>query len=294
MTELQHIQWKFPASKNKSGKSRGYCDIKHVIVIESNLFPEPTIIASDLHSWTKGVFQLLNEYVHLNRCVVITAGDMAGMPLYGCDGNPTDYYIYMRDKCKEFYYVQGNHDRPDILKRDVKLRNTNGNFCNLSIGKVVKSSIGTIAGVHGTISNRKHPYKSSEQVYLRRVSKLLKQKPDFLITHETPALPLKPECRKYGDYIARGNQELYKLSQQHPVKGYFYGHCHHQSYNMTDKCSLKKNVKYYNVDARILIFKPTNVSIDDLLKKELCTLHFDSETAVYNDDCWTIPENSIH
>lgn len=291
--ELLTIKWCFPPSKNRKGLSRGSNDIKTVIVIETDLFSEPTIATSDLHSWTKHSFELLDEYFKLENFVVITAGDMAGEPVFGVDGNPTDYYIYMKERCKEFYFIQGNHDRPDIKNRHSKLRNDKS-FCDLTQnknGKTINSSIGRIGGVHGTISTKKHPYKFSQQVYLRRVASILKQKLKILVTHDTPSLLLHSPPSFYDGNRTYGNEKLFILTQQHKPLVHIYGHCHHYKYDMTHEVKNNKGVNYFNVDARILVFKPLNMKLEDLLKKDLENRYLNNP--VMNDDCWTMPDNKV-
>jgi Icc-related predicted phosphoesterase len=241
--------------------------------LESDLFGnEPTIVTADLHSYTDEVFHLLDEHVNLDQFVVVTAGDMAGPPIFGADGDPTDYYVFMHERCKEFYFIQGNHDLPDyISQREGKLRNTNtppkGNFCDLTQhknGQIVKTSIGTMAGVHGTISTKKHPFKSSEQTFLRRITQLLKRTPGprILVTHETPSVLLDEPFR--GETHAIGNAKLYNLTQQHKPQIHIFGHCHHYKYH-----SVVGGVHYLNADARVLIFKPPGTKLDTLLKTPL-------------------------
>src|SRR5579872_1100551 len=110
MNEITSVKWYFPPTKNRKGQTRDDYDIKAVILLETNLINESLIITSDLHSHTQEVFTLLDDYVYLDKFIVICAGDMAGINTFGSNGDPTDYYEEMLTKCHELYFIQGNHD----------------------------------------------------------------------------------------------------------------------------------------------------------------------------------------
>ncbi len=270
--EIQHVVWNMPPSRNRNGFTRGEYDRKHIIVIESDMFgTTPTLITSDLHSCCNSVFKLLDMYFRLDKFLVITAGDMAGPPIFGYDGDPTEDYEFMLSKAKQFYFVQGNHDLPGVHNKQDKLKNKDGTFCGLRNGKRINTDVGTMAGVNGTISSKAHPYKMHEKKYLKFVSDLIKPKktkPRILVTHETPALPFTyPNSNKPYP----GNDKLFELSNHHKPCIHIYGHCHHPKYHY-----FMNGVHYLNVDARVLIFKPESTSMDNLLKqeKELTDLYF--------------------
>ena len=197
MQEIISVEWKFPPSKNRKGQTRHEYDIKTVHLLATDLIKGPTIIISDLHCHTNKVFALLDEYVCLDKFTVICAGDMAGTSIFGSDGDPTIFYEDMLSKCGELYFSQGNHDLPsgDGKHREKKLHNKNAKFksqsmCSLN-ETITKTSIGVIGGIDGTISNKSHDYKMTPDEYYNKLIKLLKKNPPILVTHDTPAIPVK-------------------------------------------------------------------------------------------------------
>ena len=265
---LKHIVWNMPASTNRKGQSRSNHDKKHIIVVETDMFGDvPVLVTSDLHAWCDKIFKLLDEYIALEHFIVITAGDMGGPPIFGYDGDPTEQYEFMLEKAKEFYFVQGNHDLPGICNKQKDLTNDCGSYCGLRDGKSIKTDIGSIGGVNGTMSNKAHPYKMPEKKYLKYISDLLrKSRPRILVTHDTPSLPLTYETSK--DRFV-GNEKLYKLISQYKPLIHIYGHCHHPEFYYHIE-----GVHYFNVDARVVIFKPKSINIDNLIKKELIDLYY--------------------
>ena len=61
---------------------------------------------------------------------------------------------------------------------------------------------------------------------------------------------------------------------------------------MTDEVFKNKGVNYFNVDGRVLIFKPTTIKLEEILNKDLKDLYL-GDNPIMNDDCWSIPENKI-
>ena len=273
MKILKHIVWNMPASTNRKGFSRSAHDQKHVIVVETDIFGDvPTIITSDLHAWCGSVFKLLDEYISLEHFLVITAGDMAGPPIFGYDGDPTEEYEFMLEKANEFYFVQGNHDLPGVYNKQNDLKNKCGTFCGLRDGRKINSAVGSIAGVNGIMSNKIHPYKMPEKKYLKYISDLLrnvKNKPRILVTHDTPSLPLT-----YKDSSNRfvGNEKIFNLIDHHKPHIHIYGHCHHPEFYY-----YLNEVHFFNADARVIIFKPKATNMDTLVKKELVDLYFSND-----------------
>lgn len=245
MKIISQTDWKFSPTRNRDGMARGSHDINTVIVVQSDLFKEPTIAMSDIHSHTSEVIDRLSMYVDLSKCVVITAGDMAGAMVYGSDADPTEDLLHLNDMSKEFYYVHGNHDAP-TKETNEKLRqllNREGKYCSLDA-----VSLPMLGGVDGIISEKAHINKFPKHTYLQKLERVLKSKVHVLLTHETPCIP---KYYSNGDrYI--GNMELFELVNKYKPKVHMYGHCHHP-----EPFSLINGVQYVNLDARIIIFVPT-------------------------------------
>ena len=248
-------RWRYPPTVNRHGNSKSKCDIKEIIEIQSPLFDHPTIITSDLHTYAPEVFRQLNEFVYLDKFIVLAAGDMAGIAKFGSDGDPTESYKYMAARAKEFHFVQGNHDLPD--KNDEHLP------WMIPNGRCIKTSIGTIGGMNGTISEKRHPYKMPFDKYMQYIDACLKKRPRILLTHETPCLPV---CYPNSQDMYVGKEELFdKVVKAKPVI-HIYGHCHHPTfYNNIE------GVHFLNVDARVLIIKPVGYN-ENLFKSHLRNL----------------------
>lgn len=247
---IENVTWSFPPTYNRNGRSRAPYDTISIIKIHSDLFTEPTIVMSDIHGNTNELIHMLNEYVNLSKFIVITAGDMAGQHLYGSDGDPSDYYEFLKNQSLQFYYVQGNHDLPSKKKIDGSLD------C-----KTVNTSIGKIGGVDGIISGKNHAYKFYESDYMAKLRDVLMKNPHIIVTHDTPSIPIN---NKYGErYIGREN--IYEMINKSKVKIHIYGHCHHEQI-----INVVNGKHYINVDGRVLIFIPDkNLTDESLFHKKL-------------------------
>lgn len=256
MNDIKNFKWHFPPTTTKKGKKIKLFDIKEVIQIKSNLFSNqfPVIIMSDLHSQTLPSLLLLDYYINLDQCIVLTCGDMASeRPIFGCDGDPTFFYKYLSTKTKEFYFIQGNHDLPHHDNSQNNIINLQNNYSNIKNGYSIDSLIGKIGGVNGIISDHKHPYKLNSFTYLHHLKNVLKNKIDILMTHDTPYIP-----------NTKGNIDIFNLTQQYKPKIHLFGHCHF------NKWYYKINgVHYICADSRILIFIPNNYDKQQLFKKDL-------------------------
>ncbi len=169
---------------------------------------------------------------------------MAGtLNVYGEDGDPTPTYQFIRNRAKALYIIQGNHDLPPSNIKDLtEMKNNDGTYCYLPDGKPVNTLVGKIGGVHGIISDHKHPYKKSEQQYIRLLHKVLQNRLDILVTHDTPSFYYE----KHTECI--GKKQLYEAVRNYKPKIYIYGHCHHPFFYKN-----KVNIHFFNVDARVLI-----------------------------------------
>lgn len=98
-------------------------------------------------------------------------------------------------------------------------------------------NLGKIGGVNGTISNKIHPYKMSQDKYLGYLKKYIGKKIDILLTHDTP---------KFENFV--GREEIYNMVLKIKPLIYIYGHCHHKKMH-----SIHKNIHFLNVDGRVLV-----------------------------------------
>jgi Icc-related predicted phosphoesterase len=261
--------WYFPPTLNKHGVAHGgKFDHKTVYIVNTTLFDSPVIAMSDIHSQTTELFGMLDNLVDLSKFVVLAAGDMAGKCTLGTDGVPTNDYIFMNERAKEFYFVQGNHDLPDENNIQNTLKNGSGIHCNIKNGTTINTSIGKIGGVNGIISDKEHPYKMSYDSYFKYLKKALQFKPRILITHDTPSIPVYYEKRlddKGNKLRYIGNVDIYKTIDSLKPKIHFYGHCYHPTFH-----NLIGGVNYINLDSRVIIFIPQGIeNIETLFKNEL-------------------------
>ncbi len=234
--------WKYPPTKNNYGKSHSPFDAKYIIHIKSNLFNEPVILTSDLHTYSYKVFERLADEIDLSKYIVITCGDMAGDGILGHDADPTDTYEFIRQRAKALYVIQGNHDLPSIDDNLMhNLCNHDGIHCFLPDGQILNTTLGKIGGVHGTISNKNHPYKKPKNIYLKILENLLKNNLDILITHDTPSF-------HNGQEKVIGQDDIYNLVKKYKPKIHIYGHCHHHNF-----IEYNSGVYFINVDARVLV-----------------------------------------
>lgn len=262
--EIKKVTWYFPPSKNKNGETRRKYDEKMLILIETDIINSPCIITSDLHGHTQRVFNLMDKYINLDKFTVLCAGDMAGTWLYGTDGDPTEFYEYMLSKCQELFFVAGNHDKSssDKKNREKRLSNKNNTQCHLDGNGITMSCIGSLAGINGTISNRCHEYKFPLNLYCEKLEKILKMNPKIVITHDTPALPIKNE----NNIIIKtnGTDDIFNITSKYKPHIHIYGHCHHKNYH-----SFINETHYICADSRILILIPNKLNYVDFFKEEL-------------------------
>ena len=204
---------------------------------------------SDIHSHTAAVTEQLKDFVDLSKCVVITAGDMAGAMVHGSDADPTEDLLRINSLSKAFYYVHGNHDSPTpgTNKQLRATKNLSGRLCSLD----ATDSLSGIGGVDGTISSKEHINKFSKRTYLTKLDKVLRKRPSVLVTHETPAVAVSGEGFGYDPNtgVLIGNTDVFDMVNRYRPKAHIYGHCHHP-----EPFYLVNGVQYINVDGRIIIF----------------------------------------
>jgi len=150
MKVIKQLNWLFPPRVRKCGTPIEAHDTKELIIIQSDYFSslgkQPVIAMSDIHAQTQEVINKLDQKFLLSKFVILTAGDMAGTLTMGTDGDPTDFYKQLLEKCKEFYFVQGNHDMPDKTNSHKNLKNRNDKLCMIENGQTINTLIGKIPG----------------------------------------------------------------------------------------------------------------------------------------------------
>jgi Icc-related predicted phosphoesterase len=246
MEVISEDNWTYAPLLSSSGKIRTKPEIKTVLEIKTNLVRELVLITSDLHEYTLQVFKDFHSNYTLDNYHVICAGDMSGKGKRGSDDNPITAYEFISENAKSFYFVQGNHDLPDPDGKELKLKNKDDTYCMLRDATKVKTTIGSMIGVNGTVSTKEHPYKKTPEQFFSLIKKSLQVPTGFFITHESPAIP-KPDGKSFHN----GKQELYKLVDQYKPKIHIYGHCYH-----TEPYRIINGVTYINCDSRLIILTP--------------------------------------
>ena len=243
----------YPPTKNRAGNTKAPFDTKEIISIQTDLVKTPTIFTSDLHSHSYRVFEHLDSILDLSIYDIYTVGDMSGEMIYGSDGDSTPLYQMIKSKCNHLYVTQGNHDLPPSnISNLLQMENTDGSTCYLSDGEeLVRTLNGTVGCVHGIIahSDKKKPYRKYVDLYNALLQNILKKKPEFLFTHDTPALSYTKPDKKHVEFI--GKNSIFDLIKKYKCKVHVYGHCHHPNVMTYIDQTL-----FINADARIIILNP--------------------------------------
>jgi predicted phosphodiesterase len=233
-------------TKRRDGTTKAANDKIELMWIDSNLFEEPCLITSDLHSHSREVFDELVSVqgIDLKSLNVITLGDMAGDYVYGSDGDPTELYEYLHSNCKSFYFVQGNHDLPPTdIDRLESMMNDDGTPCFVPEGEIIKTPFGNMAGVHGSFSlKRKKAYVRGKFSYCKQLLSVRKcdsfdEGVDILLTHDCPEKKDIMECVK-------------KIRP----KIHLFGHYHLDDYHFQD---VENEIDFFNADARVFLINCT-------------------------------------
>jgi len=241
MNVIYSYRWNFTSNK----------EIKEILIVRSNLFGNPTILTSDLHTHGLNVFTTLISYINLDKFIVLSVGDQAGDGRKGTDSDPTELYNFIGENSESFYYIQGNHD----LISPTTINN------NIADGTIINTKIGKIGGINGIISEKKRLYCLPEKDFLGYIKKL--ENIDILLTHETPALPILDSKYKVP---CIGQQSLYSALKSPLI--HVYGHCHH-----TEFYHYISGIHFINADARVIIIIPNNYEGPELFLTELTDLY---------------------
>jgi Icc-related predicted phosphoesterase len=164
------------------------------------------LIASDLQGvipdWRAGGEprllgeQLVDFYVKLyeegrvpspSRTAVILAGDLYSSPDAAVRGASGDVRVVWRAFAGMFRWVAGvagNHDRFGTARDERKLRSQPGVY--LLDGEIVDIDGLRVAGVGLVTGDPQNPGKREESQFLALLQRVVEQKPDLLILHESP------------------------------------------------------------------------------------------------------------
>ena len=130
-------------------------------------------------------------------------------------------------------------------------------MCSLEKIKIINSKIGMICGIDGTISNRRHPYKFTEQDYLKKLQTKLMLHPKIIVTHDTPAIINNDDSNDNNKKL-NGNDNIFNLITKYKPYIHIYGHCHHGQYHY-----FINGTHYLCADSRIIVMIPLNGNRSD-------------------------------
>lgn len=197
-----------------------------VICCRSSLFEAPVLFTSDLHKDCAAVLDFLDLYLQAPDWAFLALGDMAGSDEFGSNGDPTDEYKRILRSYRQFYFVDGNHDRPK--ERAYLLTNSDGTACCL------QGNAGNVAG------------RVSSSEFEQRVNKCLAD-PDLhtFVTHDAPRLGDDfPDQRSGNDLLAR-------FVRERSPAVHAFGHRHLESAIAGSGPTL-----YLNTDRRVILLEP--------------------------------------
>ena len=93
----------------------------------------------------------------------------------------------------------------------------------------------------GIVGNKNKPFRVPEEIYFKRLEKVLDKTPDFLFLHESPE----------ADGM-HGNPDITELLEKKTEGIVFCGHCHWPKVQAV----YDKGLEVYNLDARVLLILP--------------------------------------
>lgn len=171
---------------------------------------------------------------------VILAGDLyATLDKRGGYGDVRQVYLNFRDNFKWVVGVNGNHDKIGENKVDEQhFKKAENIFILHKQTKEIDNY--TISGISGIIGNNLKPNRVDENEYLTSLKKLLVDKPDFIVLHESPDYP--------NDNF-EGNEKIRQIIESSPKNLII---CGHRFWNEPLR-ELKNGSQILNVNERVIV-----------------------------------------
>lgn len=171
---------------------------------------------------------------------VILAGDLyASIEKRGGYGDVRQVYLNFKENFKWVIGVNGNHDIIGKNKVDEQRFKQIDKICILhKQTKEIDNFI--ISGISGIIGNNLRPNRVYEDEYLTSLKKLLVDKPDFIVLHESP---------DYPDDKFEGNEKIRQIIENSPKNLVI---CGHRFWDEPLR-ELKNGSQILNVNERVII-----------------------------------------
>ncbi len=171
---------------------------------------------------------------------VVLAGDLyATLDKRGGCGDVRKVWFSFRDTFKWVVGVNGNHDQIGENETEAMQFQLEPNIYLLHKQSVEIDKI-KISGISGVIGNNQKPNRVDENEYLAALKKMLANKPEFSILHETPDYPKD----KF-----EGNEKIRKVIVKSPKNLVI---CGHKFWNEPLRV-LKNGSQILNANARVII-----------------------------------------
>ncbi|HOY30376.1 MAG TPA: hypothetical protein PKW80_00715 [Bacteroidales bacterium] len=200
---------------------------------------ESKLLGEQIAEYLRNLFE--KEFnISPNRVGVILAGDLyATLHKRGGYGDVRQVYINFRNNFKWVVGVNGNHDKIGITKLDeTRFKQQENIFILHKTTKLIDGL--QISGISGIIGNILKPNRVDECDYLSSLKKMLADKPDIMILHETP---------DYEFDNFKGNIEITKTIENSPPNLIISGH---KFWNEPLR-EYKNGSQVLNVNARVVI-----------------------------------------
>lgn len=171
---------------------------------------------------------------------IILAGDLyATLDKRGGYGDVRQVYLNFRDNFKWVIGVNGNHDKIGENKVDEQQFKKVDKIYILH-KQTKKIGNFTISGISGIIGNSLKPNRVEENEFLTSLKKLLVDKPDFIILHESP---------DYPDDKFEGNEKIRQIIESSPKNLIICGH----RFWKEPLRELRNGSQILNVNERVII-----------------------------------------
>ncbi|MFY0675263.1 MAG: metallophosphoesterase [Bacteroidia bacterium] len=182
------------------------------------------------------IFEISFSHLNPKNVLVLLCGDnYANLIKRGESGSPFQVWKAFSDTFGNVVGIAGNHD---IIKDTSEYRVGNR---TLLLKETIEIKGLKIAGLSGIIGNPSKPFRLTEIDYFKSLEKLLKQKPDILLTHLSPA---------DNERNLQGDENLSQKLAKHDILSF----CGHSNWNEFNPIRFEK-ANVLNADSKCYIFE---------------------------------------
>lgn len=214
---------------------------------------EDCLLGEVLPDYVRLLLEVEMPEIDPNRVGVLLCGDLyARRGKRGASGNPVSVWLAFREAFGWVAGVDGNHDLTDEagahrLHSDTAIHYMDAPVvinASLPIDGLASSAASQplrVAGLGGIIGRPDKPNRLPKERYLQSLSKLLKQRPDCLVLHQSPGIA---ELGLMGEPLIR---QTLQAGSETVV---FCGHTRWQ----TSLVQLNNGTQIVNADSKLFIF----------------------------------------